>query len=122
MQSRRGVLGAATLLLVLGGIVALVLVRGGSPSAPALVSPKPSTPPPTMAPVRRSSCPTHVAHPFEPVSITVRGVAREIRVVMPPRDSHDVPGVPPLTDTGKRVFAYDREQHVRPGSGRGNVL
>ena len=33
-----------------------------------------------------------------------------------------MPGVPPLTDAGKREFAFDPDQDVRPGDRRGNVL
>ena len=50
------------------------------------------------------------------------GVAKNVVVTTPPRDADDVPGIPPLTDAGKRVFAFDREQGVRPGDRRGNVL
>jgi len=43
-------------------------------------------------------------------------------VVTPPRSADGVPGVPPLTNAGKSVFAWDREQGVRPGDLAGNVL
>jgi len=43
-------------------------------------------------------------------------------VVTPPRDANGVPGIPPLTDAGKSVFAWDREQGIRPGDPAGNVL
>ena len=33
-----------------------------------------------------------------------------------------MPGVPPLTSTGKFQFAWDREQGIRPGDPAGNVL
>ncbi len=33
-----------------------------------------------------------------------------------------MPGVPPLTSAGKSVFAWDREQGIRPGDPAGNVL
>jgi sortase (surface protein transpeptidase) len=33
-----------------------------------------------------------------------------------------VPGVPALTSRGKSVFAWDREQGIRPGDPAGNVL
>ena len=33
-----------------------------------------------------------------------------------------MPGVPPLTSGGKAVFAWDREQGIRPGDPAGNVL
>jgi sortase (surface protein transpeptidase) len=43
-------------------------------------------------------------------------------VVTPPRDANGIPGVPPLTEAGKLVFAWDREQGTRPGGQKGNVL
>ena len=69
----------------------------------------------------RADCAT-VAHPFTPRTVTVPGVTREAEVVAPPRDAHGVPGTPPLSAYGKSVFAWDREQHVRPGDPAGNVL
>jgi hypothetical protein len=59
---------------------------------------------------------------FDPRRISVPGVVRAATVVMPPRDPGGVPGTPPLTTTGKTEFAYDRAQHVQPGSPAGNVL
>ena len=63
-----------------------------------------------------------MAHAFTPRTITVPGVTREAAVVAPPRDANGVPGTPPLSSYGKSVFAWDREQHVRPGDPAGNVL
>ena len=40
----------------------------------------------------------------------------------PPRDTANIPGIPPLTTAGKVVFAWDREQGIRVGNRRGNVL
>jgi hypothetical protein len=41
---------------------------------------------------------------------------------MPRRLPDGVPGAPPLTTAGKTVFAFDREQGIRPGDPGGNVL
>ncbi len=57
-----------------------------------------------------------------PRRIAVPGLTDRVRVVAPPRDANGVPGVPPLTEAGKRVFAWDREQGVEPGDAAGNVL
>jgi len=62
------------------------------------------------------------AKAFTPDRVDVPDVGRGIDVVTPPRDAAGIPGVPPLTSSGKSVFAYDREQGVRPGDRRGNVL
>jgi sortase (surface protein transpeptidase) len=43
-------------------------------------------------------------------------------VVHPPRETDGVPGTPPLTTRGKSLFAWDREQGIRPGDLAGNVL
>lgn len=70
---------------------------------------------------QRTSCAT-THHPFAPTSVAVPGVDRSIPVIAPPRDSAGVPGVPPLTTAGAHMFAWDPEQHVRPGDPRGHVL
>ena len=63
-----------------------------------------------------------VARGVTPSGITIPGVVRQAGVVTPPRDGNGVPGVPPLTARGKAVFAWDREQGIRPGDAAGNVL
>ena len=77
------------------------------------------TPTPTASPT--SSCAT-TAHDFAPRTVTVAGVTRGVPVVTPPREADGVPGAPPLTSSGKTVFAFDLEQGVRPGDPAGNVL
>lgn len=57
-----------------------------------------------------------------PHQIAVPGLVDRRRVLAPPRDDRGVPGVPPLTERGKSLFAWDREQGVRPGDRAGNVL
>jgi hypothetical protein len=143
---------SAPRLRVAGVAVALVLVvatalwllgRSGSPPPPADASgpsvtaaaarPSASTTPTTSATApTASTAPTAptaapaacgpVAHPLRPRTIDVPGVGRAIAVVTPPRLADGVPGAPPLTATGKRVFAWDREQGIRPGDPAGNVL
>jgi hypothetical protein len=114
------------LAVIVVAVVVVVLTRGGDDSGSAsgrsFVEPSSSPTPTQPAKASGSSCPDQVAHSFAPASITVAGVARNITVIAPPRDSHNVPGVPPLSDTGKHEFAFDREQGVRPGDARGNVL
>jgi hypothetical protein len=50
------------------------------------------------------------------------GVARDVDVLALPRDANNVPGIPPLTEKGKHVFAFDLGQKIRPGDAQGNVL
>jgi hypothetical protein len=76
-------------------------------------------PPTTLRP--RTTC-DQVTHGFRPRAVSVPGVTRRSSIVTPPRDANGIPGVPPLTDAGKRLFAWDREQGIRPGDPAGNVL
>jgi hypothetical protein len=59
--------------------------------------------------------------PFAPVRVTIPGVARNVAVVPAVRDGKGVPGVPPLTDTGKHELAWDAPG-IEPGAPRGHVL
>jgi len=63
-----------------------------------------------------------VPRAFRPRTISVPGVTKFADVVTPPRDATGVPGAPPLTNRGKSVFAWDRQQGIRPGDLAGNVL
>ena len=83
-----------------------------SPSASSSASPSSSPLPPCGS----------VAAPFTPRTISVPGVTNAAAVVTPPRLPDGVPGAPPLTTAGKTVFAFDREQGIRPGDPGGNVL
>ena len=111
---------------------------GGSSSAPSVtakVDPPSTSTPMTSAPVTTSSAPATTtapakqgarelcdkrAAPFTPQRITVPGITRGATVISPPRDSANVPGTPPLTTTGKSMFAWD--DAVAPGTAAGNVL
>jgi len=70
----------------------------------------------------RPPCPTGAVDSFEPETISVDRVIRHASVLQPPRDTLGIPGVRPLNRAGKLVFAFDREQGVRPGDRAGNVL
>jgi hypothetical protein len=105
----------------------LWLVRSGDGRPTATPPPDPSrsvapstTPSPAPASVPRS-CGT-ARHAFAPRTISIPGVTRAAAVITPPRDANGVPGVPPLTTSGKSVFAWDRAQGTRPGGRAGNVL
>jgi hypothetical protein len=86
--------------------------QSSAPSEPASSSPS-AEPDPSCA---------ETAQPFAPRRISVPGVAKRVPVTTPPRDANGVPGIPPLTAEGKFVFAWDREQEIRPGDPAGNVL
>jgi hypothetical protein len=93
-------------------------------ATPARMAPEPSTtltPAPPPSPSDRRGCGDD-GGPVQPVAITVPGVTRSAPVVAPPRDANGLPGVPPLDSGGKSIFAWDREQGIRPGDPRGNAL
>lgn len=129
LAPRLRVAGAAVAVVLVVAAALWLLGRSGSPpagaagpSATASVQPSPS-PSPTPA-AATTSAPADcgpVAHPFRPRTIDVPGVARAVAVVTPPRLA-GVPGAPPLTTAGKRLFAWDREQGISPGDPAGNVL
>lgn len=122
-------LGAAVVVAVLVLVATFLLIGSGGESAPRSAprpSAGPSEPPssqpssPEPSPSPESSC-ADVQRAFAPRSISVPGVTNA-SVVAPPRDAYGIPGVPPLTSAGKAVFAWDREQGIRPGDPGGNVL
>ena len=55
-----------------------------------------------------------------PTRARVQRVGKRIRVMALGRDRYGVPHEPPLTDSGKRVFGWDKKG-PKPGSRRGNV-
>lgn len=96
-----------------------------TPDATATSSPTPtvtaSSPPAREKAARDAACDTGTGG-VVPTRIALPGVTGRVEVVTPPRDANGVPGVPPLTEAGKTVFAWDREQGVEPGDPAGNVL
>src|SRR4051812_23242700 len=68
-----------------------------------------------ITPVRQVQHPTTLrprrpcdrgARGFRPRTVSVPGVTRRSWIVTPPRDANGIPGVPPLTDEGKSLFAW----------------
>ncbi len=107
-------------LVPVAALVAAVLLVGlvqeQSETAPA-------SPTVSATPFRTSSsCSSQADEPFTPSHITVPGVVRDAPVHALPRDSNDVPGVPPTTEAGRWEFGWDRPPGIRPGSAQGNVL
>jgi hypothetical protein len=58
--------------------------------------------------------------PFTPTVVSVPGVIAAVPALALHRDPTNVPGVPPLTTAGKRLFGWDAGG-MRPGASRGNV-
>lgn len=113
------------------GVVAalLVLALGVWVFRPAADSPVAARPTPTVTPTpspsptpKPSPCDTQTSEAFTPTRITFPGVARNVTVLALPRDGHDVPSVPPVSESGKRQVAWDRPPGIKPGSAKGNVL
>jgi hypothetical protein len=134
LAPRLQVAGAAVAVVLVVAAAVWLLGRSGTPTAGAAgpsvtASVQPSrSPTPTPTPTPAAATTTAavgcgpVAHPFRPRTIDVPGVARAVAVVTPPRLAGGVPGAPPLTTAGKRLFAWDREQGISPGDPAGNVL
>jgi hypothetical protein len=123
-MKRLGLIAGVVVLLAVAGLAwyATRDVAGSkqpSASSPSALPTRAAEPTPTPAP---SAAPCSRAKPFTPQTLTVRGVTDSRPVVSIPRDPNGVPGVPPLSDAGKREFAFDPDQDVWPGDRRGNVL
>jgi hypothetical protein len=103
-----------------GGAVRPPAAAAGTPSAAAAATAAATAEPTTSLTARPACLPA--GRSFDPRAITVPGVTRAAAVVAPPRDANGVPGTPPLSTYGKSVFAWDREQGIRPGDPEGNVL
>jgi hypothetical protein len=71
-------------------------------------------------PASASVCATPARHPFSPTRAAVARVGRNITVLAMARTAGGFPGLPPLTSSGKKAFAWDREG-PKPGSAYGNV-
>jgi hypothetical protein len=123
------VAGAALWLAGSGGDGSVQAARrpSGAAALSTTAAPTSSATSPSVSPAASpSSSPLppcdSVARPFTPRTISVPGVTSAAAVVTPPRLPDGVPGAPPLTTAGKTVFAFDREQGIRPGDPGGNVL
>jgi hypothetical protein len=112
MQSRVAARAAAVLVPVAALTVLVVRSQGGS-SAIA------ETPLPTPSPT--PTCSTALGA-LLPTSVSIPGVDNKITVLALPRDSHNVPGTPPLTNLGKTEMAFDLGSGIKPGDASGNAL
>jgi hypothetical protein len=93
----------------------MIFGNSGTATAPAndAVRPAAATTVPTV-------CRTPASHGFTPLRATVARVGRNITVLAMGRGPGRVPLPPPLTTSGKRSFAWDREG-PKPGGTHGNV-
>jgi hypothetical protein len=117
--ARRRTAFAAALAVILA-ILAVWLLWPGSDARPVAKPPAPQTIAPGSL-LRPSICHRPARQPFVPTAITVPRVTRDATVLALPRDAENVPGAPPISNTGKTEFAWDAPT-VKPGEPKGNVL
>lgn len=68
-------------------------------------------------------CAAGARGPFVPTSMAVPGVIQPSTVLALARNAYGIPDVPPLSETGKHEFAWDKGPvGIMPGSHRGNAL
>lgn len=122
LRRRTWLLGVVVAALLVAAVTALLVLRPSDSTPVARPSPTASpTPTPTPSPTA-TVCGSPASGPFTPTRITVPGIIRNVRVLALPRDGRKVPGVPPISNTGKQEFAWDRPPGIKPGSPKGNVL
>ena len=119
-MKRLGLIAGVVVLLAVAGLAwyAARDVAGSkqpSASSPSALPTRAAEPTPTPSP---SAAPCSRAKPFTPQTLIVHGVTDRRPVVSIPRDANGVPGVPPLSDAGKREFAFDPDQGVGPATSR----
>jgi hypothetical protein len=116
-------LAAALVTALVVSTVMLVVTQREPEPAPVARDVPVATPTTTPTPTAKPGpCDDPATEPFRPAKITFPGVARDVKVVPLPRDANNVPGVPPVSEAGKREIAWDRPPGLKPGSPKGNVL
>lgn len=114
----RRIIAALAALIAVVVLVAWLLRPDDKPAKPVAVP----TPIAVSTVPKPAYCQQSPAKPFTPTRIDVAHVADAIPVLALARDGADVPSVPPLTNYGKTVFAWDKPPGLKPGSASGNVL
>jgi hypothetical protein len=69
----------------------------------------------------RPYCEAHVPEPITPVRMSIENVTRNAQVLALSRDGFGIPGVPPVSSSGKLAFGWDAPG-LRPGVQAGNAI
>lgn len=124
-------------LVAMGVSGAWLLTRDDEPAPSAerfsvTITPTP-TPSPTATPDpakrvaagvvirKRPACLMQAPRPITPVRLAIPNVTRSAPVLALPRDQFGIPGVPPVSDSGKFAFGWDAPG-LRPGVPAGNAI
>lgn len=104
-------------------VASLIAIMEAAPSGTTkVVAPEPQIVQPGKA-LFEEPCATGAPGPFVPTSLAIPGVIKPSTVLALARNGYGVPDVPPLTETGKHEFAWDKGPvGIMPGSTRGNAL
>jgi len=113
VQGRVAARAAALIVPVV--VLTVVVVRSQGGSSAVADAPLP------IIPISAPTCSTALGA-LLPTSVSIPGVDKKISVIALPRDSHDVPGTPPLTNLGKTEMAFDLGSGIKPGDASGNAL
>ena len=114
-------------LALLCAAIAVVIVAAWllwpQPKPPTVAAANPTVNPSVVATTPKPNfCQRSAAKPFTPTRISITKVPGRIQVVALGRDAQEVPSTPPISNTGKAEFAWDKPPGLKPGSTKGNVL
>jgi len=129
------VLAVVVALVAAGGSGAWLVTRDDDEPGPRAerfrvtvtptVTSSPSEPPKRVAGgvviKKRSYCESHAPRPITPMRIAIPNVTRGATVLALGRDANGIPGVPPVSDSGKLAFGWDAPG-LRPGVAAGNAI
>lgn len=119
-RQRWFVTAAAVIAAVL--VASLIAIMESTSGPGKSAAPPPQTVLPGT-PLFEEPCAVGASGPFVPTSLAIPGVIRPSTVLALARNGYGVPDVPPLTETGKHEFAWDKGPvGILPGSSRGNAL
>lgn len=121
-RRQRWVITAAAVTIAALVALLVVILQNMPTTTPSVALPAPQAVRPGIRLVDRP-CAVGATRPFVPTAMSVPGVIQPSTVLALARNAYGIPDVPPLTDTGKHEFAWDRGPvGIMPGSHQGNAL